>query len=63
MAKAIFNRRFDATDSKKGVSIRVEASDTPQTFPEWVIAKAEVAGAADRYHPKPQAAAGKTGDK
>ncbi|AWX94000.1 hypothetical protein DPM13_16405 [Paracoccus mutanolyticus] len=48
MAKAVFHRRFDATDTKKGVSIRVEPLDTPQTFPEWVIAKAEAAGAATR---------------
>lgn len=48
MAKAIFNRRFDASDPRKGVSIRVQASDTPQSFPEWVIAKAERAGAAKR---------------
>lgn len=48
MAKAIFHRRFDATDSKKGTSIRVHPSPDPQSFPEWVIAKAEAAGAATR---------------
>lgn len=53
MARAIFYRRFDATDTKKGVSIRIEPMGTPQTFPEWVIAKAEVAGAATRAVKKP----------
>lgn len=48
MAKAIFNRRFDATDTKQGVSIRVEASDEPQTVPSWVIELAVKAGAATR---------------
>ncbi|WP_313349789.1 hypothetical protein [Paracoccus sp. (in: a-proteobacteria)] len=46
MAKAVFHRRFDATDTTKGVSIRIEAMDEPQIFPEWVIAKAVKAGAA-----------------
>lgn len=63
MAKAIFTRRFDASNTKKGVSIRIEPMDLPQSFPEWVVAKAVEAGAAERYNPKPQAAAGKTGDK
>ncbi|MEE2860842.1 MAG: hypothetical protein VYB46_08530 [Pseudomonadota bacterium] len=63
MAKAVFHRRFDATDIKKGVSIRIEPMDAPQSFPEWVIAKAEAEGAATRQKPKPQADAGKTGDK
>lgn len=48
MAKAIFHRRFDATDVKRGVSIRIEPMGKSQTFPEWVIAKAEAAGAATR---------------
>jgi len=58
MAKAVFHRRFDATDATKGVSIRIEPKDTPQSFPEWVIAKAEAAGAATRSKPKPPATAG-----
>ena len=49
MAKAVFHRRFNATDTKKGVSIRIEMMGKPQSFPEWVIAKAETAGAATRY--------------
>lgn len=49
MAKAVFSRRFDATDTKKGISIRVNALEDPQTQPEWVIAKAVEAGAAVRH--------------
>lgn len=49
MAKAVFHRRFDATDTKKGVSIRIDPMGRPQSFPEWVIVKAEAAGAATRY--------------
>ncbi|WP_294932182.1 hypothetical protein [uncultured Paracoccus sp.] len=56
MAKAIFNRRFDATDNRKGVSIRVEPSDSPQTLPEWVIALAVKAGAASRLNKIPASA-------
>lgn len=63
MAKAVFHRRFDATDTKKGVSIRVEPLDTPQTFPEWVIAKAEAAGAATRITKKTLPAAPGDSDK
>ncbi|RJE87959.1 hypothetical protein [Paracoccus onubensis] len=48
MAKAIFIRRFDATDTKKGISIRVQPSDEPQTVPGWVIELAVKAGAATR---------------
>lgn len=56
MAKAVFHRRFNATDTKKGVSIRIEMMGKPQSFPEWVIAKAETAGAATRYvKPQPEA--------
>ena len=63
MAKAIFHRRFDATDTKKGVSIRIEPVGKPQSFPEWVIAKAELAGAATRYVNTPPAATGTTKDE
>lgn len=48
MAKAVFSRRFDASDTKKGISIRVEASDEAQPHPEWVVKQAEEAGAAKR---------------
>lgn len=60
MAKAVSHRRFDATDTKKGVSIRVQPSDAPQSYPEWVIAKAEAAGAATRQSTKKPAAADTT---
>jgi len=58
MAKAIFHRRFDATDPKRGVSIRILPDPKPQSFPEWVIAKAEAKGAATRSKPKSPATAG-----
>jgi len=60
MAKAVFHRRFDATDTKKGVSIRIEPMGKPQSFPNWVIAKAEAAGAATRYVNTQPAATGTT---
>ena len=63
MAKAIFHRRFDATDTKKGVSIRIEPMAPPQSFPEWVIAKAEAAGAAKRVPKKPKPAVADVNDK
>ena len=49
MAKAIFHRLFNATDTKIGVSIRVQPSEKPQSFPQWVITKAIEAGAATPY--------------
>lgn len=49
MAKAIFHRMFDATDTTKGVSIRVQPSEKPQSFPQWVITKAIEAKAATPY--------------
>lgn len=52
MAKATFHRRFDATDLGRGVSIRIEPSKTPKTFPAWVIDLAVEAGAATREEPK-----------
>lgn len=58
MAEAVFNRRFDATDTTKGISIRIEPSPSPQAFPEWVIALAEDAGAAARVKSTSPAAAG-----
>lgn len=54
MAKAIFHRRFDATDTKIGVSIRIYPSEQPQTFPAWVIDKAVGAGAAEPVTRKPK---------
>ena len=48
MAKAVFHREFNVTDSSKGVSVRVLPSDAVQSHPEWIIAAAEEAGAATR---------------
>ena len=63
MVKAVFHKRFDATDPKKGTSIRVQAAPEPQEFPAWVIDKAEAAGAATRETPKPAAKAAQSEDK
>jgi hypothetical protein len=56
MAKAIFNKRFNATDTKQGASVRIFPDPEPQTFPEWVIALAVEAGAAERVEPQQSAA-------
>ncbi|SHL80586.1 hypothetical protein SAMN05444389_101440 [Paracoccus solventivorans] len=53
MAKATFHRRFDATDTKRGISVRIEPTDGPQTFPAWIIDRAVQAGAATREQTKP----------
>ncbi len=63
MVKAVFHTRFDATDPKKGTSIRVQASPDPQDFPAWVIDKAEAAGAATRETTKSAAKAAQFEDK
>ena len=57
MAKATFHRRFDATDTKRGVSKRIEPTDSPKTFPAWIIDLAVKAGAATREEPKAASAA------
>lgn len=57
MAKATIHRRFDATDTKRGVSVRIEPTDGPKTFPAWVIDRAVEAGAATREEPKAAGAA------
>lgn len=57
MAKATFHRRFDATDTKRGVSKRIEPTDGPKTFPAWIIDLAVKAGAATREEPKAASAA------
>lgn len=49
MAKAIFHRRFDATDIRRGVSMRIDPSPDPQSLPTWVIDLAVAAGAATRF--------------
>ena len=62
MAKATVSRAFDATDTTKGVSMRVQPDEKPQTLPVWVIEAGEAVGAAVRVDPpinKP-AAAGET---
>lgn len=48
MAKANVSRAFDATDTTKGVSIRVQPGEKPQTLPSWVIAAGVAVGAATR---------------
>ena len=57
MAKATFHRRFDATDTKRGVSKRIEPTDGPKTFPAWIVDLAVKAGAATREEPKAASAA------
>lgn len=57
MAKATFHRRFNATDTKRGVSKRIEPTDGPKTFPAWIIDLAVKAGAATREEPKAASAA------
>ena len=57
MAKAKFHRRFDATDTKRGVSIRIQPTDGPKTFQAWIIDLAVKAGAATREEPKAASAA------
>ena len=57
MAKATFHRRFNATDTKKGVSLKIEPTDGPKTFPAWIIDLAVKAGAATREEPKAASAA------
>lgn len=52
MAKAVFHRRFDATDTKKGISLRIQPSGEAQDFPAWVVEKAVKAGAATREERK-----------
>lgn len=47
MAKAIFHRLFNFTDSKKGTSWKIQPSDKPQSFPQRVIDAAVEAGAAE----------------
>lgn len=62
MAKATVSRVFDATDTTKGVSMRVYPDEKPQTLPAWVIEAGVAVGAAMRVETpinKP-AAAGKT---
>lgn len=55
MAKAIFNKRFDATDTTKGVSMRIHPDPEPQSIPAWAIDLAVEAGAATRVEAEPVA--------
>lgn len=48
MAKAIVNKVHNATDTTKGVSVRLRPDPEPQTLPVWVIDSAVNAGAATR---------------
>lgn len=63
MAKAIFHKLFNATDARKGVSIRVHPKEEAQSFPEWVVALAVEAGAAERVKPKRSASADTSKEK
>lgn len=47
MAKAIFTKLFNFTDSKKGTSWKIRPSEKPQSFPQRVIEAAVAAGAAE----------------
>ena len=47
MAKAIFSRRFNFTDPKRGTSWRIDPSEKAQSFPQRVIDAAVEAGAAE----------------
>lgn len=62
MAKAQFNRLFNATDAKRGVSLRIEPHQAFRTYPAWVIDKAEAAGAATRYVPPAKEITDQSGD-
>lgn len=57
MAKAIVNKVHNATDIKKGVSIRLLPDPEPQTLPVWVIESAVKAGAATRVDDAPTTSA------
>lgn len=46
MAKAIFHSNFNYTDTKKGVSWKINPSKTPKSLPSEVIDAAIKAGAA-----------------
>ncbi|MCJ8138605.1 hypothetical protein [Falsirhodobacter halotolerans] len=62
MAKAQFHRLFNATDVKRGVSMRIEPHEAFRTYPAWVIDKAEAAGAATRYVPPTKETTDQPGD-
>lgn len=57
MASAIFKKVFNATDTKKGISIRVDPSEEPQTFPAWVIDAAVEKGVATKLEAETPTAA------
>jgi len=46
MARAIFHKVFNFTDTKNGIGWRVKPADEPQTYPKRVIDAAVKAGAA-----------------
>lgn len=48
MAKAIVHRRFNATDLKKGTSLRIDPHEDARSYPEWVLAAGDAAGAITR---------------
>ncbi len=62
MAKATVQRRFDATDMKKGTSLRIDPHEDARNYPEWVLAIGEAAGAITREE-KTAPTPAKTGPK
>jgi hypothetical protein len=48
MAKALFSKCFNFTDTRKGISWRVNPSPDPQEYPARVVNAAIKAGAAAR---------------
>lgn len=48
MAKAIVHRRFNATDLKKGTSLRIDPHEDARNYPEWVLAAGDAAGVITR---------------
>ena len=48
MAKAIVHRRFNATDLKKGTSLRIDPHEDARNYPEWVLAAGDAASAITR---------------
>lgn len=63
MAKITVQRRFNATDLTKGVSMRIDPHDDARSYPEWVIAAGEAAGAVTRDEKTATGTPAKSGPK
>ncbi|TRD21910.1 hypothetical protein [Palleronia caenipelagi] len=48
MVKVIIHRTCNATDPKRGVSLRLSPSEKPQSLPAWAADLAVKSGAAER---------------